>query len=296
MLFPKNFKEEKIKVNNIEINVKYGGNKIPLLLIHGYPQTHLMWHKIVEELSSEYYLIVPDLRGYGDSSKPKGDEEHINYSKKTMAKDMVTLMNALGFEEFFVAGHDRGARVTHRMCLDYPSKIKKACVMDITPTYHMFKHTNQAFATGYYHWFFLIQPDNLPETLIASNARYYLEEKLKRWSAKDNDFNIVFQKEAVDEYVRCFDEEGIHSSCEDYRAGASIDMIDDEKDRNRKIDMPLLVLWGEKGFVNKTYDVLNVWKEYATNVNGKSLDCGHFLPEEKPKELCEELKNFFKDN
>jgi haloacetate dehalogenase len=296
MLFPKNFKEEKIKVNNIEINVKYGGNKIPLLLIHGYPQTHLMWHKIVEELSSEYYLIVPDLRGYGDSSKPKGDEEHINYSKKTMAKDMVTLMNALGFEEFFVAGHDRGARVTHRMCLDYPSKIKKACVMDITPTYHMFKHTNQAFATGYYHWFFLIQPDNLPETLIASNARYYLEEKLKRWSAKDSDFNIVFQKEAVDEYVRCFDEEGIHSSCEDYRAGASIDMIDDEKDRNRKIDMPLLVLWGEKGFVNKTYDVLNVWKEYATNVNGKSLDCGHFLPEEKPKELCEELKNFFKDN
>lgn len=296
MLFPKNFKEEKIKVNDIEINVKYGGNKIPLLLIHGYPQTHLMWHKIVEELSSEYYLIVPDLRGYGDSSKPKGDEEHINYSKKTMAKDMVTLMNALGFEEFFVAGHDRGARVTHRMCLDYPSKIKKACVMDITPTYHMFKHTNQAFATGYYHWFFLIQPDNLPETLIASNARYYLEEKLKRWSAKDSDFNIVFQKEAVDEYVRCFDEEGIHSSCEDYRAGASIDMIDDEKDRNRKIDMPLLVLWGEKGFVNKTYDVLNVWKEYATNVNGKSLDCGHFLPEEKPKELCEELKNFFKDN
>ena len=296
MLFPKNFKEEKIKVNNIEINVKYGGNKIPLLLIHGYPQTHLMWHKIVEELSSEYYLIVPDLRGYGDSSKPKGDEEHINYSKKTMAKDMVTLMNALGFEEFFVAGHDRGARVTHRMCLDYPSKIKKACVMDITPTYHMFKHTNQAFATGYYHWFFLIQPDNLPETLIASNARYYLEEKLKRWSAKDSDFNIVFQKEAVDEYVRCFDEEGIHSSCEDYRAGASIDMIDDEKDRNRKIDMPLLVLWGEKGFVNKTYDVLNVWKQYATNVNGKSLDCGHFLPEEKPKELCEELKNFFKDN
>jgi haloacetate dehalogenase len=296
MLFPKNFKEEKIKVNNIEINVKYGGNKIPLLLIHGYPQTHLMWHKIVEELSSEYYLIVPDLRGYGDSSKPKGDEEHINYSKKTMAKDMVTLMNALGFEEFFVAGHDRGARVTHRMCLDYPSKIKKACVMDITPTYHMFKHTNQAFATGYYHWFFLIQPDNLPETLIASNARYYLEEKLKRWSAKESDFNIVFQKEAVDEYVRCFDEEGIHSSCEDYRAGASIDMIDDEKDRNRKIDMPLLVLWGEKGFVNKTYDVLNVWKEYATNVNGKSLDCGHFLPEEKPKELCEELKNFFKDN
>ena len=289
MLFPKDFKEEKIKVNGIEINCKYGGNRIPLLLLHGYPETHLMWHTIVEKLSKKYFLICPDLRGYGDSSKPKGDEQHINYSKKTMAKDLLELMSYFGFDKFYLAGHDRGARVTHRMCLDYPNHVLKACVMDITPTYHMFKHTDQAFATGYYHWFFLIQPDNLPETLIGSNARYYLMEKLERWSAKD----AVFDKEAVEEYVRCFDKKGIHATCEDYRAGASIDMRDDEKDRNRKITMPLLVLWGNKGFVNRTYDVLNVWKEYANEVQGKVLACGHFLVEEQPDDVYTELVKFF---
>jgi haloacetate dehalogenase len=292
MLFPKDFKEKKIKVNGIEINCKYGGNKenkTPLLLIHGYPETHLMWHTVVEKLSKKYFLICPDLRGYGDSSKPKGDEQHINYSKKTMAKDLIELMSYFGFDKFYVVGHDRGARVTHRMCLDYPKQVLKACVMDITPTYHMFKHTDQAFATGYYHWFFLIQPDNLPETLIGSNARYYLVEKLRRWSAKD----AVFDKKAVDEYVRCFDKESIHATCEDYRAGASIDMSDDENDRNREIDMPLLVLWGNKGFVNRTYDVLNVWKEYASDVRGKALDCGHFLVEEKPDDVYREFVEFF---
>ncbi|MGE4382503.1 MAG: alpha/beta fold hydrolase [Arcobacter sp.] len=290
MLFPKEFKNEKILVeNDIFINVTHGGKGKPLLLIHGYPQTHIMWYKVVEKLSKEYYIVCPDLRGYGDSSKPKGDEKHILYSKKSMAKDMITLMQKLGFDKFFVAGHDRGARVTHRMCLDYPNNILKACVMDITPTYHMFKNTNQAFATGYYHWFFLIQPDFLPETMIGSNPRYYLEEKLKRWSAKGS----VFDKEAVDEYVRCFDKDSIHATCEDYRAGASIDMSDDEKDRNRKISTPLLVLWGEKGFVNRTYDVLNVWKEYALDLSGEALDCGHFLPEEKPKEVSQKLKEFF---
>ncbi|MDZ7820272.1 MAG: alpha/beta hydrolase [Aliarcobacter sp.] len=292
MLFPENFERKKIKINDIEINCEFGGNKankIPLLLIHGYPQTHIMWHLIVEKLSQKYFIICPDLRGYGDSSKPKSDEKHITYSKKTMAKDMMDLMTHFGFEKFFVAGHDRGARVTHRMCLDYPNNILKACVMDITPTYHMFKNTDQSFATGYYHWFFLIQPDNLPETLIGSNARYYLEEKLKRWSAKD----AVFDKKAVHEYVRCFDKESIHSTCEDYRAGASVDMIDDEKDRNKKIDMPLLVLWGNKGFVHRTYDVLNVWKNYASDVRGKALDCGHFLAEEKAEELTIELLEFF---
>ncbi|MDX9815216.1 MAG: alpha/beta hydrolase [Arcobacter sp.] len=290
MLFPKEFKNEKILVeDDIFINVTHGGKGKPLLLIHGYPQTHIMWYKVVEKLSKNYYVVCPDLRGYGDSSKPKGDEKHLTYSKKSMAKDIITLMKKLGFDEFFVAGHDRGARVTHRMCLDYPKNILKACVMDITPTYHMFKNTNQAFATGYYHWFFLIQPDFLPETMIGNNPRYYLEEKLKRWSAKGS----VFDKKAIDEYVRCFDKDSIHATCEDYRAGASIDMSDDEKDRNRKISTPLLVLWGEKGFVNRTYDVLNVWKEYALDLSGEALDCGHFLPEEKPKEVSQKLKEFF---
>lgn len=288
MLFSNDFKTNKVEVNGVTINYKICGSGKPLLLIHGYPQTHTMWYKVANELSKDFTIICPDLRGYGDSSKPKGELDHSNYSKKVMAKDMLELMKYLGYEKFYVAGHDRGARVTHRMCLDYPTNILKACVMDIAPTYHMFSNTNQAFATGYYHWFFLIQPDNLPETLIGANPRYYLEEKLKRWSAK----GAIFEKEAVDEYVRCFDEDSIHATCEDYRAAASIDMIDDEQDRNRKIDIPLLVLWGKKGFVNRTYEVLGVWKEYATNVDGKALECGHFLPEEVPSEVIIELKKF----
>lgn len=288
MLFSNDFKTNKVEVNGVTINYKIGGCGEPLLLIHGYPQTHTMWYKVANELSKDFTIICPDLRGYGDSSKPKGELDHSNYSKKAMAKDMFELMQYLGYEKFYVVGHDRGARVTHRMCLDYPINILKACVMDISPTYHMFLNTNQAFATGYYHWFFLIQPDNLPETLIGANPRYYLEEKLKRWSAKE----AIFEKEAVDEYVRCFDENSIHATCEDYRAAASIDMIDDEQDRNRKIDIPLLVLWGKKGFVNRTYEVLDVWREYATNVDGKALDCGHFLPEELSSEVIIELKKF----
>jgi len=293
MLFNQTFKEEKIKVNDIEINFKHGGLGEPLLLIHGYPQTHVMWHKVANELSKYFYIVCPDLRAYGKSSKPKGLDDHSNYSKKTMAKDMIEVMNYLGFEKFYLAGHDRGARVAHRMCLDYEDKILKACVMDITPTYHMFKNTNQDFATGYYHWFFLIQPDGLPEKMIGDDPAYYLKEKLKRWSDKDIPFEEKFDKKALNEYIISYDEASIHGSCEDYRAAASIDIYDDEKTRNRKLNTPLLVLWGEKGFVNKIYDVIKVWQDYANNVQGKTLPCGHFLPEEKPNEVIKELKDFF---
>ena len=296
MLFNSNFKNEIKDFEGIEINFVHGGkkeNEKVILLIHGYPQTHVMWHKLANELAKDYYIVCPDLRGYGKSSKPKGLENHENYSKKNMAKDMINLMTYLGFDKFFLAGHDRGARVAHRMCLDYEEKILKTCVMDIAPTYHMFKNTNQDFATGYYHWFFLIQPNELPEKMIGEDPAYYLKEKLKRWSDKDIAFEEKFDKEVVNEYIKCFDKESIHGTCEDYRAAASIDMKDDENTRDRKIKIPLLALWGAKGFVNKTYDVINVWKEYAKNVEGKALDCGHFLPEEKPKEVIKELKNFF---
>lgn len=290
MLFNNNFENRQfITSENITINYKIAGYKTPLLLLHGYPQTHVMWAKVANELSNDYTIICPDLRGYGDSSKPEGGESHENYSKKSMAKDMVELMKSLGFDKFYIAGHDRGARVTHRLCLDYSQIVLKACVMDIAPTYHMFITTNMDFSSGYYHWFFLIQKDNLPETLIGNNASYYLKEKLKRWAAPD----AIFDEDAVKEYVRCFDEASIHSSCEDYRAAATIDIIDDENSRNKKLKMPLLVLWGEKGFINKTYDVINVWKDYALNVSGKSLPCGHFLPEESPVEVIEELRKFF---
>lgn len=290
MLFNENFSTSTFETSdNIVINYTCGGRGEPLLLLHGYPQTHVMWAKVANELSKEYFVICPDLRGYGDSSKPKGEDNHQNYSKKAMSKDIVELMKSLGHDEFYVAGHDRGARVTHRMCLDYPFMIKKACVMDIAPTYHMFVTTNMQFATGYYHWFFLIQKDNLPETLIGNNAEYYLKEKLKRWSAPDSKFD----DEAVNEYVRCFDKESIHATCEDYRAAATIDMIDDESSRNKKIKMPLLVLWGEKGFINKTYNLIDVWKDYALDVSGCTLPCGHFLPEEAPNEVIEKLQKFF---
>jgi haloacetate dehalogenase len=207
-----------------------------------------------------------------------------------MAKDMAEVMASLGYSEFFVAGHDRGARVAHRMALDYPEKIKKACVMDIVPTCHMFKTTDQHFATGYYHWFFLIQPDGLPEHMIGADPAYYLTEKLKRWSAP----NAVFADAAVTEYIRCFSKpEAIHASCEDYRAAASIDLQHDEEDMNKKVECPLLILWGAKGFVNRTYDVLGVWNARAEQIEGRALDCGHFLPEEAPPAVCDELLRFF---
>lgn len=291
-MFVDDFDEVRIKTSGAEINLVHGGSGGPLLLLHGYPQTHVIWHEVAPRLAHSFHVICPDLRGYGDSSKPTSTPEHYPYSKRAMAQDMVEVMSSLGYQEFFVAGHDRGARVTHRMALDHPERIRKACVMDIAPTYHMFKTTDQHFATGYYHWFFLVQPDGLPERMIGANPAYYLTEKLKRWSAP----GAKFADEAVAEYVRCFSKpDAIHASCEDYRAAASIDLKHDKEDMNKKVQCPLLVLWGMKGFVHRTYDVLGVWREYAEQIAGRGLECGHFLPEEDPKTVREELLRFFGD-
>lgn len=290
MLFGPDFEQAKIKTSTADINLVHGGAGSPLLLLHGYPQTHVIWHAVAPVLAQEFHVICPDLRGYGDSSKPPSTPDHSPYSKREMARDMVEVMEALGYGGFSVAGHDRGARVTHRMALDYPDRIKKACVMDIVPTHHMFKTTDQHFATGYYHWFFLIQPDGLPERMIGADPAYYLGEKLKRWSSA----GAVFADAAMSEYVRCFSQpETIHASCEDYRAAASIDLQHDEEDMGNKVACPLLVLWGARGFVNRTYDVLAVWSERAQQVEGRALECGHFLPEEAPTAVSEELLRFF---
>ncbi|HAY46844.1 MAG TPA: alpha/beta hydrolase [Gammaproteobacteria bacterium] len=293
MNFGDEFNNVRIKTSGAEINLVHGGSGTPLLLLHGYPQTHVMWHKVAPRLAKTFHVVCPDLRGYGDSSKPPSKPDHSPYSKRAMAKDMVEVMASLGYSEFLVAGHDRGARVVHRMALDYPEKIKKACVMDIAPTHHMFKTTDQHFATGYYHWFFLIQPNGLPERMIGADPVYYLSEKLKQWSAP----GVVFTEEAIAEYLRCFSKpETIHASCEDYRAAASIDLTHDEEDLNKKVLCPLLTLWGAKGFINRTYDVLSVWNEYAEQVEGKALDSGHYLPEEDPEAVYDELLRFFGDS
>ena len=290
MLFGPGFKQAVVQTSGARINYIHGGDGPPLLLIHGYPQSHVMWHLVAPRLAQYFHVICPDLRGYGDSSKPDGVADHSNYSKREMALDMVELMRELGYQQFNVAGHDRGARVTHRMMLDHPQAVLKACVMDIAPTHHMFATTDQAFATAYYHWFFLIQPDGLPERMISADPDFYLKEKLRRWSAP----GARYSEEAVAEYLRCFsDPDTIHATCEDYRAAASIDLQHDEADMHTRVETPLLVLWGTQGFVNRNYAVLDVWRERAANVQGRALNSGHFLPEETPDEVTDELLKFF---
>lgn len=284
------FRTEHIKTSGAEIHLVHGGKGPPLLLLHGYPQTHAMWHLVAPELARSFHVICPDLRGYGDSSKPPSDAQHEPYSKREMARDMVEVMADLGYQRFAVAGHDRGARVAHRMALDHPERVSRVCVMDIAPTLHMFRHTDQNFATGYYHWFFLIQPGGLPEHMIGADPDYFLQEKLNRWSGPE----ASFAPAAVAEYLRCFrDPQVIHASCEDYRAAATIDLDHDERDRDRKVECPLLVLWGKRGFVHRTYDVMAVWRDYADKVEGRLLDCGHFLPEEAPETVLSELQRWF---
>lgn len=289
-LFPAGFLSRRVSTSGADIHLVEGGNGPPLLLLHGYPQTHAMWHAVAPQLARRFRVICPDLRGYGASSKPEGGNDHAGYSKRAMAQDMVDLLDELGVESCDVAGHDRGARVTHRLLLDHPQRVRRACVMDIAPTLHMFETTDQRFATGYYHWFFLIQPDGLPERLIGADPDYFLMEKLGRWSAP----GAVFNEQAVAAYLQAFrSPEVIHASCEDYRAAAGIDLDHDREDRGRRIGQPLLVLWGRQGFVHRTYDVAAVWRDHARDVTAASLDCGHFLPEEAPQEVSAQLAAFF---
>lgn len=292
MLFDSRFESLHLDCEGVDIHVVKGGNGPALLLLHGYPQNHAMWHKVAPVLADRFTVVCPDLRGYGDSAKPAGLPDHSNYSKRAMAADMAILMSRLGFDRFFVAGHDRGARVTHRLMLDHPQRVRKGCVMDICPTWHMFKTAEQTFATAYYHWFFLIQPDGLPEKMIGNDPVWYLNEKLRRWSAP----GAQFDQAAVAEYERCFsDPATIHASCEDYRAAASIDMEHDEMDMDRKVACPLLVLWGQEGFVNRHYEVLNVWRQRGVDVSGHPVSGGHFLPEEASEEVCSSLVQFFSE-
>lgn len=288
-----NFEKALLDLGDVSINYVIGGNGPPLLLLHGYPQTHVIWHKIAPTLAENFTIIASDLRGYGDSSKPPTSDTHEPYSKRAMANDQVRLMQHLGFDSFYLAGHDRGGRVAHRLALDHPKSLKKMVVMDIAPTYTMYTTTDMEFAKAYYHWFFLIQPHDIPERMIGADPFYFLNQKFGQWGRD----NTAFTKEAFEEYLRCLTPETIHASCEDYRASATIDLEHDQldMDNGNRILCPLLCLWGEKGFVGKKYNVVAEWKKWADNVSGFSLPCGHYLPEEAPAETLDALVNFFLD-
>lgn len=283
------FESKKLQTSEIEVNLKVAGNGPPLLLLHGYPQTHIIWHKIAPKLTEKFTVVTPDLRGYGDSEKPATTIDHAPYSKRAMAQDQVEVMAQLGFDRFSVVGHDRGGRVAHRMVRDHPEKIEKIAVLDIAPTEHVFATVDKELATAYYHWFFLIQPNNLPETMIGNDPEFYLYLKLKSWGKTDS----AITPQAYQEYLRCFaNPETIHATCEDYRAAATIDLEHDAQDIDEKIHQPLLALWGKEGFVGKHYDVLQTWRDVAQNVSGHSVKGGHYVPEEAPDETLKDLLEF----
>ena len=288
-LFP-GFRLVDVDTGDTTIRARVGGSGPPLLLLHGYPQTHVLWHKVAARLAGHFTLVCADLRGYGDSGKPATTADHAPYSKRAMAADMVAVMAALGHERFAVAGHDRGGRVAHRLAADHPDRVTRLAVLDIAPTREIYRDTTDAFARGYWHWFFLIQPAPFPETLIGTDPAFWWRKKCGGGSAGMTPFHPV----ALAEYLRCFaDPAVIHASCEDYRAAATIDIAHDDADGGRKLPMPVLALWGANGIVARCFDVLALWGERAADVRGGPLPGGHYLAEECPDDVAGALAGFF---
>ncbi len=287
---------------DVELYARAGGNPAgpPVLLLHGYPQTHVMWQRVAQRLlAAGFFLVIPDLRGYGDSTKPLPAQtpelDHAQHSKRAMAADMAALMRSLGHTRFSVVGHDRGGRVAHRLALDHPESVERLAVIDIAPTLDMYEATDIRFATWYYHWFFLIQPAPLPERMIGADPSFYLRWTLGGWGSKSVDY---IEPEALAEYERCFGRaDAIHAACEDYRASASIDLEHDRAARaaGAKVACDMLVLWGERGVVGRLFDPLAVWQaQCSKRVAGQAMAAGHFIPEELPDETAGHLVTFLR--
>lgn len=293
-LFP-GFQIDDVSTPGATIRTLRAGSGPPLLLLHGYPQTHVIWHKIASRLAGHFTVVLTDLRGYGDSSKPEGGERHANYSFRAMAQDQLAVMRSFGHHRFYVASHDRGARTAHRLCLDHPEAVRKVCFMDIVPTLRMYRDTSMEFATKYMWWFFLIQKAPLPEHMIGADPEFFLDQHFE----VQNGTPGALTAEALAEYTRCFrTPEAIHASCEDYRAAAEIDLEMDAADERagRKVEAPVLALWGAKGVLGKLWNVLEVWRQHASApVEGRALDSGHYLAEEQPEEVLQEYLRFFRD-
>lgn len=248
-----------------------------------------MWHKIAPRLAQRFAVVMPDLRGYGDSAKPPSDQRHALYSKRAMAQDQIDVMSNLGYRRFQAVGHDRGARVLHRLCLDHPDAVERGVMLDVAPTAAMYARSSKEFSTAYFHWFFLIQPYDLPERLIGADPDYWID-RLRGAFASGSD---VFTDDAMAEYRRCFRNPAtVHATCEDYRAAATIDLEHDAADGAKSVQCPLLILWGAKGVVGRLFDALALWREKAADVRGHALSCGHFLPEEAPEETLTALNDF----
>jgi len=288
------FTRTEIKTEGARIHLRHGGKGPPLLLLHGNPLSHVSWHKMAGDLARHFHVVASDLRGYGDSVGPEdGGPNHINYSFRAMAQDQVEVMENLGYREFFVAGHDRGARTTHRMCLDHPQRVKRAAVIDILPSRHIWHHTSKDWALKSWHWPFMAQPYDFPERMMAAvPAQWYMEKKL----SKPGIGLGFFDPQAFAEYVRCFNWKTIRGSCEDYRACVTCDLEMDDADfaAGRKVQCPLLVIWGARSHTGTVHgDVLRVWKDYAVNATGGPIECGHYVPEEAPEQTRDWLLRQF---
>ncbi|WP_417361927.1 alpha/beta fold hydrolase [Gallaecimonas pentaromativorans] len=287
------FEKKRLAVNGVEIAFRIGGSGPALLLLHGHPQTSAIWHKVAPTLARHFTVVAADLRGYGDSAKPEDDPQHLNYSKREMANDMAELMAALGFARFKVLAHDRGARVAHRLAVDHAAWVEKMVLLDIAPTLAMYRGTSEAFARAYWHWFFLIRPQPLPEMLIEANPAQYLQSVMGARSAG----MAPFSPEALAEYERCLALPGTaRGICGDYRASAGIDLVHDQADIDAgvKLACPTLVLWGAEGAIEQCFDALGEWQKVALDVDGKALACGHYIAEEAPELLLAEALGFLR--